>query len=86
VEDNGIGIPGEHLGQIYNMFFRATSENSGSGMGLYILNEALAKIGGKIHVTSALGAGTTFEVILPNRIQQWYELNKMTAVDDSVRQ
>jgi signal transduction histidine kinase len=86
VEDNGIGIPGEHLGQIYNMFFRATTENSGSGMGLYILNEALAKIGGKIHVTSALGAGTTFEVILPNRIQQWYELNKMTAVDDSVRQ
>jgi signal transduction histidine kinase len=55
-------------------------------MGLYILNEALAKIGGKIHVTSALGAGTTFEVILPNRIQQWYELNKMTPVDDSVRQ
>jgi signal transduction histidine kinase len=54
-------------------------------MGLYILNEALAKINGKIQVTSALGAGTTFEVILPNRLQQWYEL-KMSPVDDSVQQ
>jgi signal transduction histidine kinase len=67
VEDNGIGIPAEHLSQIYNMFFRATSENSGSGMGLYILNEALSKISGKIKVSSHLDAGTTFELILPNR-------------------
>jgi signal transduction histidine kinase len=85
VEDNGIGIPAEHLGQIYNMFFRATTENSGSGMGLYILNEALSKVGGRIHVSSALGTGTAFEVILPNRIQQWYEM-KAASVSDSVQQ
>ncbi len=85
VEDNGIGIPAEHLSQIYNMFFRATTENSGSGMGLYILNEALSKVGGKIHAHSELGAGTTFEVILPNRIQQWYEM-KAATVSDSVQE
>lgn len=76
VEDNGIGIPAEHLNQIYNMFFRATSENSGSGMGLYILNEALSKISGKIAVDSRMEAGTVFEVTVPNQIGQWCEKNK----------
>ncbi len=79
VEDNGIGIPAEHLNQIYNMFFRATSENSGSGMGLYILNEALSKISGKIKVSSHLGAGTTFELIIPNRSEQAYSQNESVS-------
>ncbi len=71
IEDNGIGIEEEHLANIYNMFFRATTENSGSGMGLYILHEALNRIGGTIKVDSILGKGTTFQVVIPNRVQEW---------------
>jgi signal transduction histidine kinase len=37
----------------------------GSGLGLFIVKEALAKIGGKIYVESELGIGSTFSVIIP---------------------
>ncbi|HCM75302.1 MAG TPA: hypothetical protein DIS90_02900, partial [Cytophagales bacterium] len=35
VVDNGIGIASEHLGKVFNMFYRATEKSSGSGLGLY---------------------------------------------------
>ena len=39
----------------------------GSGIGLYIVKEALNKIGGTINVESKYGEGTQFEIIIPNR-------------------
>jgi PAS domain S-box-containing protein len=66
VEDNGIGIKQEYLDKIFNMFFRATNKASGSGLGLYIVREAVQKLGGKIEITSKLGEGSHFDIWLPN--------------------
>ena len=48
------------------MFFRATQEFSGSGLGLYIVKETIDKLNGTIKVKSKISEGTNFEIILPN--------------------
>lgn len=67
VKDNGIGINKNYLNQIFNMFYRATSEEFGSGFGLYNVKEVLKKIDGEINVKSKLDEGTEFEVIIPSK-------------------
>jgi signal transduction histidine kinase len=64
--DNGIGIAEEYLGNVFKMFFRASAESKGSGLGLYIVKSVVEKLGGQITVQSQLGSGTTFEITLPN--------------------
>ena len=66
VKDNGLGIDQVYLDKIFQMFFRASEHSKGSGLGLYIVKEALNKIDGSIHVESNLGAGTTFMVRIPS--------------------
>jgi signal transduction histidine kinase len=66
VSDNGIGIPTQYQPYIFQMFYRANVKSTGSGLGLYIVKEALNKMGGKIEVKSEEGVGTTFKVIIPN--------------------
>jgi len=70
VKDNGIGIKESSIKSLFEMFYRATNEYSGSGIGLYIVHDAIHKLDGSIHVESALGVGTTFTVILPNKERQ----------------
>ncbi len=65
VEDNGIGIASEWQGRIFEMFFRATEKSSGSGLGLYIVKEIIERIDGTISMTSGLGKGTRFEIMVP---------------------
>lgn len=67
VSDNGIGVEQEDLENLFDMFYRATSQNTGSGIGLYIVKEAIAKLEGEISVKSELGEGTTFTVLVPNK-------------------
>ena len=64
VEDNGHGIPKESLAKVFDMFYRANANTEGTGLGLYIVQEALAKIKGKINLTSEFGKGSTFTVLL----------------------
>ena len=66
VKDNGLGIDQVYLDKIFQMFFRASEHSKGSGLGLYIVKEALNKIDGSIQVESNLGAGTTFMVRIPS--------------------
>jgi signal transduction histidine kinase len=66
IEDNGVGILQEHLQNIFKMFFRADSYRSGSGIGLYIVKEALEKVGGEISVHSEINQGTQFEIKIPS--------------------
>ncbi|MGN6212565.1 hybrid sensor histidine kinase/response regulator [Parafilimonas sp.] len=66
IADNGIGIVEEHLNNIFKMFFRSTTHVNGLGIGLYIVKEALSRIGGDISVASAYGQGTTFHIMIPN--------------------
>mgnify|MGYP003945526717 CR=1 FL=1 len=65
VQDNGIGILDEHLEQIFAQFFKGKNHH-GSGLGLFIVKEALTKIDGKISVSSNNIEGTTFKIMIPN--------------------
>lgn len=67
VEDNGIGIPPIYQSRIFEMFFRATTQGSGTGIGLYIVKGALDRLGGRIRLSSVEGEGSTFEVYIPNQ-------------------
>ena len=66
--DNGIGISEDNLTRVFEMFFRATEQSDGSGIGLYIVKNAVEKLGGDISVASKQGEGTRFHIVLPNRI------------------
>jgi two-component system sensor histidine kinase/response regulator len=65
-EDNGLGIKKDDLEKIFKMFYRAGATNSGSGIGLYIVHEAINKLEGQIKVTSTLGEGSIFEINIPS--------------------
>ena len=65
VEDNGIGIPKDRLGRVFDMFYRAHDYSKGSGLGLYIVKEVVDKLGGTIRVTSTPWKGTSFTIVIP---------------------
>lgn len=67
VEDNGVGIEHKHQEKVFDMFYRATQQSKGSGLGLYITKEMVEKLGGKITMTSTPGEGTHLSVFLPVR-------------------
>jgi PAS domain S-box-containing protein len=66
VEDNGIGIDPESESKIFDMFYRATDNVPGSGLGLYLVQETVRKLNGCIKVDSQVNQGTTFTVVLPS--------------------
>ncbi|MES2730420.1 MAG: PAS domain S-box protein [Bacteroidota bacterium] len=66
IRDNGIGIAEKQIGRIYDMFYRATDQSTGSGLGLYIVKETLTKLNGTIKVHSLLNQGATFNIEIPN--------------------
>lgn len=66
ITDNGIGIAQENIGRIFDIFFRATKEASGTGLGLHIVKDTIERLNGKIEVQSQLGVGTQFKIYLPN--------------------
>ena len=66
VKDTGIGILGNHIGEIFNLFYRANYQEVGSGFGLYNVKNALVKLNGKIEVNSVMDQGSTFKVTIPS--------------------
>ncbi|MCZ8133914.1 MAG: HAMP domain-containing sensor histidine kinase, partial [Algoriphagus sp.] len=66
LEDNGIGIEERHRSDVFNLFSRATQRNVGTGLGLYMVKEAVEQMGGKIHLESQIHEGTTVTVTLPS--------------------
>jgi PAS domain S-box-containing protein len=69
IQDRGIGIPAQDQPRLFESFYRASNvENRpGTGLGLAIVKKSVELHGGEISVTSALGAGTRFTVVLPLR-------------------
>jgi signal transduction histidine kinase len=65
IEDNGIGIAPDKLPKLFQMFYRATEKESGSGLGLYIAKESVEKLKGRIEINSVFKQGTTFTITLP---------------------
>ncbi len=68
VKDSGVGILTDHMHKVFQIFFKSQNKESGSGIGLYIVKEALDKMGGSINVNSEPGKGTLFSIKIPNRI------------------
>lgn len=66
VADNGIGIKKEYLSKISQMFFRATEKSEGSGLGMYIVKQAVDKLDGQMKIESTYGKGTTIRLEVPN--------------------
>jgi two-component system phosphate regulon sensor histidine kinase PhoR len=70
VIDDGPGIEQKHIGRLFERFYRVDAgrsrEMGGTGLGLSICKHLVEAMGGSIHVTSAVGKGTTFEVRLPD--------------------
>lgn len=66
VEDNGEGIAEEYHRKIFEMFFRASEQYDGSGLGLYICKEIVSRLQGSIEVQSTPMKGSIFIVKLPN--------------------
>ena len=52
------------------MFYRASEQSEGSGLGLYIVKNAVDKLGGIVMVNSQLDQGTSFKIVLPNMGQK----------------
>lgn len=62
-QDHGTGIPPEHLSRIFDPYF--SSKSTGNGLGLAISYSIIKNHGGLITVTSQLGQGTLFSILLP---------------------
>jgi PAS domain S-box-containing protein len=67
--DNGVGIEDKDQARVFEMFYRASDRSAGSGLGLYIVKNAVEKLGGEIKIKSIFGEGTTFTITLPNHPQ-----------------
>lgn len=66
VSDNGQGIPEAIRDKVFEMFYRGHPDSTGSGLGLFIVKNALEKMKGSINFVSEVGKGTTFTVLIPN--------------------
>lgn len=61
-EDNGVGIDQTKIENIFKPFYRANNLRDGTGLGLYIVEQAVESLNGKISVSSVNGVSTTFLV------------------------
>ncbi len=73
VSDTGIGIDGETLPKVFDLFYQADpgqKEHGGAGLGLNIVKRLVTVLGGQIEVSSQVGKGTTFRITLPSDISE----------------
>lgn len=72
VKDEGVGIPKEKQDVIFNRFGQVnndlTRKSEGTGIGLCLVRLLINSMGGRIELTSQLGKGSTFTIILPNKV------------------
>jgi two-component system phosphate regulon sensor histidine kinase PhoR len=72
VQDNGDGIPAQHLERLFERFYRVdrarSREMGGTGLGLAIVKHLALLHGGEVTVTSELGKGSTFTIHLPKPV------------------
>ena len=79
VSDTGIGISKDDLPRIKTKFFKANHTRRGSGIGLAVADEIIARHGGTLTINSEQGVGTTVMITLP-----YEEQNKKQDDKDTV--
>jgi len=82
IQDSGCGISEEDLQKIFNPFF--TTKPSGTGLGLAIVQRILEAHGGRVEVSSTVGKGTCFVLILPVRSIMQEESSDETEVNGTL--
>jgi signal transduction histidine kinase/DNA-binding response OmpR family regulator len=84
VQDNGIGIAADKVDQVFDAFQQAEMHASrrfeGTGLGLAITRHLVQLMNGEVHVTSKLGEGSTFSIVLPLDVAQ--PIGEETGVQD----
>jgi signal transduction histidine kinase len=84
ITDNGIGIDPIFLPKIFDPFVTTKRDQDGTGLGLHIvLNLVHYRLKGRIDVSSELGKGTTFEIMLPTNVDAVKPNAETTALGDS---
>jgi two-component system, OmpR family, phosphate regulon sensor histidine kinase PhoR len=67
VEDHGIGVPPGEYKRVFEQFYRASNarQQSGTGLGLYLVSDIMQAHSGSIELESELGAGSVFRLVFP---------------------
>ena len=82
VIDTGIGMPEDRLEQVFSSFTQVNGDSkkrgAGTGLGLAITKHLIEKMNGSITVTSRLGEGSNFEIILPYIIANDEQIKSIT--------
>ena len=70
IQDNGPGIKKENMSRVFDPFFTTKAPGEGTGLGLALCYRIVTAHGGEISVTSNVGEGTVFNIILPTAAGQ----------------
>ncbi|MFN2352893.1 MAG: ATP-binding protein [Desulfopila sp.] len=65
VSDSGVGIPPQQLDRVFDLFYSTKKAGEGTGLGMWMTYELVAKHKGRIELTSEVGKGTTVTITLP---------------------
>jgi CheY-like chemotaxis protein len=85
VSDTGPGIPPEVIGRIFDAFFTTKPVGVGTGLGLAICQRIVTDMHGELTVTSELGRGSTFRVVLPIALDKPVAVVPVAVVASQVR-
>jgi len=74
VRDEGSGIPAQHVPRLFERFYRVdrarSREMGGTGLGLAIVKHVVQAHGGRVDVTSQVGQGSTFQLVIPQPAEE----------------
>ena len=65
IRDYGHGIPAKELPHVKERFYKGSSKNRGSGIGLAVCNEIITRHGGILNISNAQGGGCLAQIKLP---------------------